>query len=100
MKLKHLIFFENFTNTKMSNEQYDVLVFDKMEKPLGTIDGLSEKEISLFVESGRHNFYETDVFKSFITENKLEDTEIGCLVVTKRISDSDDFEHTPYQFKN
>lgn len=100
MKLKHLKIFKNFKKQTMSNEQFVVLVFDKMEKPLGTINGFSEKEISIFVESGRHNFYETDVFKSFMIENKLESTEIGSLVVAKIIEDNSAFEHTPYQFKN
>jgi hypothetical protein len=100
MKLKHLKIFKNFKKQTMSNEQFVVLVFDKMEKSLGTINGFSEKEISIFVESGRHNFYETDVFKSFMIENKLESTEIGSLVVAKIIEDNSGFEHTPYQFKN
>jgi len=51
MKLKHLKIFKNFKKQTMSNEQFVVLVFDKMEKPLGTITGFSEKEISIFVES-------------------------------------------------
>jgi hypothetical protein len=100
MKLKHLKIFKNFKKQTMSNEQFVVLVFDKMEKPLGTITGFSEKEISIFVESGRHNFYETDVFKSFMIENKLESTEIGSLAVARIIEDTGGFEHTPYQFKN
>ncbi len=102
MSLKHLKFFKNFTNSQMSNEQYVVLVFDNMEKPLGQIEGFTEKEISIFVESGRHNFYQSDVFKTFLEEKNIDVEEIDSLVVARKIiSDTEElcFEHTPYQFR-
>jgi hypothetical protein len=73
-----------------------------MEKPLGQIEGFTEKEISIFVESGRHNFYQSDVFKTFLEEKNIDVEEIDSLVVARKIiSDTEElcFEHTPYQFR-
>jgi energy-converting hydrogenase A subunit M len=73
-----------------------------MEKPLGQIEGFTEKEISIFVESGRHNFYQSDVFKTFLEEKNIDVEEIDSLVVSRKIiSDTEElcFEHTPYQFR-
>lgn len=103
MKLKYIKLFENFNKNKMSSSHYVVLVFDKLENPVGKLSGFSEKEISVFSESGRHNFYETDVFKSFLSQSNLSIDSIGSLVIVREIETETGesvFEPTPYQFKS